>query len=137
MRRIALLALFLAVPAQASDIGGRWVTTERDSVVEIAPCSAGTGGAALCGRVVRLLKAVEGGPAIDRNNPDASLRSRPLVGLPILLALVPKGKGYAGRIYDPRNGRTYRSVVAAQPDGKLKVSGCIGPLCRSFAWTRG
>ncbi len=130
--RYVLTAALIATPAFAStSVTGRWITNEKDSVVEIAPC-----GPKLCGKIARLLKPVEGGPAVDRHNPVAALRTRPIVGMPILIDFAPNGTRFQGRIYDPRNGKTYKSFIAANPDGTLKVQGCIAFLCQSFAWTR-
>ena len=128
--RLILLAAFIATPALAApSVSGRWLTKGQDSIVEIAPC-----GAQLCGRVVKILKAVQGGPATDRNNPDPALRSRPLLGLPILTGFTDKGGSWGGTIYDPRNGKSYRSFLARNPDGTLKVQGCIAFLCQTQAW---
>lgn len=124
----ALIAI--GAPAiAASPVTGKWVTAGKDSVVEIAPC-----GQKLCGKVARLLKPANGAP-VDRNNPDPALKSRPLVGLPILSDFVEAGAQWSGTIYDPRNGKSYRSNVARNPDGTLKVQGCIAFFCQTQTWT--
>ena len=129
--RLILLVSLLATPAAAAlPVTGHWLTNERDSIVEIAPC-----GPKLCGRIARLLKPVEGGPATDRNNPDPALRSRPLVGLMVLNGFTARGNDWVGTIYDPRNGKTYRSFLTRNADGTLKVQGCIAFLCKAFPWT--
>jgi uncharacterized protein (DUF2147 family) len=131
----ATLAATLAVlanPAQAAaPVTGHWVTAGRDSVIEIAPC-----GGQICGRIAKLLRPVPDGPPVDRNNPNASLRNRPLVGLPILTNFTDAGSSWSGSIYDPRHGKTYRSVVARNADGTLKVQGCIAFFCQTQVWTR-
>lgn len=130
--RLILLALLIAGPvAAAQPVAGRWMTPARDSVVEIGKC-----GAAVCGKVVRLLKPVEGGPATDRNNPDAALRARPLLGLPILTDFIDKGSQWSGTIYDPRNGKSYRSNLKRTAEGQLNVQGCIAFFCQTQVWTR-
>ena len=129
--RLILLASLLATPAVAAlPVTGHWMTNDRDSIVEIAPC-----GPKLCGKVVRLLKPVEGGPATDRNNPDPALRTRPLVGLMVLNGFTMRGNDWVGTIYDPRNGKTYRSLLTRNANGTLKVQGCIAFLCKAFPWT--
>ena len=131
--RIALAATvsFAAAPGMASiPITGKWMTVGKDSVVEIAPC-----GAKLCGKIAKLLRPVEGGPPTDRNNPNAALKSRPLLGLPILVDFTDNGPAWGGTIYDPRSGKSYRSKVARNPDGTLKVQGCIAFLCQTQTWT--
>ena len=131
--RVAVIAaLFVSASpvAAAAPITGKWLTAGKDSVVEIAPC-----GTKLCGKIAKLMKPVEGGPPTDRNNPDATLRARPLIGLPILIGFGDNGADWGGTIYDPRRGKTYRSVVAKNPDGTLKVQGCIAFFCQTQTWT--
>jgi uncharacterized protein (DUF2147 family) len=41
-----------------------------------------------------------------------------------------------GRAYDPKSGRSYRATLALNPDGSLKVTGCVLFICRSLRWTR-
>lgn len=128
----ALLALFLATPAHAAaPIAGRWLTEEGNAVVTIAPC-----GKFICGRITRLIKGPPSGPAVDRNNPDKALRGRPIEGLTVLSGFTDAGEDWRGRIYDPKSGRTYRSVVRREADGGLKVQGCVAFFCRTQRWTR-
>ena len=106
------------------------MTTEKDSIVEIAPC-----GGALCGRIARILKPNPNGPPRDVNNPDPALRSRPIQGLPILTGFRDSGRNWEGTAYDPRAGKSYRSYLTLLRDGTLEVKGCIGPFCRTKSWT--
>ena len=126
-----LISLASATPAQAAaSVSGLWLTAERDSIVEIAPCVA-----ALCGRVARILKPNPNGPPRDINNPDPALRSRPIQGLPILTGFRDAGRNWEGTAYDPRAGKSYRSYLTLMRDGTLEVKGCVGPFCRSKSWT--
>lgn len=123
-------ALLATTPAMAAaPISGKWMTAEKDSIIEIAQC-----GTNMCGKVIKFMKPVEG-PPFDRNNPDASLRNRPLLGLPILLALKDGGKQWEGNIYDPKKGKTYKSKVFMNPNGSMTVKGCVAFFCQSFVWT--
>ncbi len=125
---IALAALILAAPASAYE--GDWLTEDRKGIVTIARC-----GAALCGRLTRIL--VPAPVTTDVNNPDPKLRARPLRGLPLITGFVWKDGGWqGGRIYDPESGRTYKSKLALNRDGTLKVSGCIAFICQSQRWSR-
>ncbi len=131
VRFVASLAfsLSLCIPAQAATpIAGRWLTGDGKGVVEIGQC-----GAALCGKITKLL-ADTNGPPTDRNNPDPKLRARPLVGLNILSGFKDAGKQWEGQIYSPERGSTYRSVVKRNPDGTLSVKGCLGPFCQKQVW---
>ncbi len=126
-------ALALAAPAQAADpIAGRWVTEDRDAVVTIGDCGRQT-----CGRISSFLKMPpNGAEQRDINNPDADKRTRKLLGLPVLTELAKDGDLWRGRIYDPKSGKTYRSVVRRASNGRLEVQGCIGPFCSTQVWSR-
>lgn len=129
---IALIAAALALPAHAATpVTGKWLTADQDSIIEIGHC-----GGTVCGRVARILKpAPDGKPAIDRYNPDAALRGRPVQGILILTGFIDRGSLWHGSIYDPRKGKTYKSKLARNPDGTLKVQGCIAFLCQTQTWT--
>lgn len=126
-----LMTLLTVGPAQAAaSVSGLWLTTEKDSVVEIAPC-----GNALCGKIARIIKPNPGGPPRDVNNPDPALRGRPIQGMPILLGFRDTGRTWEGTAYDPRAGKSYRSYLTLRHDGTLEVKGCLGPFCRTKNWT--
>lgn len=139
MTRIILsFALFLGLAAPAlayfapQPITGRWMTKEKDSIVTIAPC-----GASYCGRLSQYLVMPKGGAGQkDINNPDPKLRSRKLLGIALLTGFKPDGNVWRGKIYDPRNGKTYRSVLKRKSDNVLEVKGCVGPICQSQNWTK-
>lgn len=133
--RVAPFILALAANASpvlaAVPVTGRWYTAEKDSIVHIGQC-----GPVICGKVAKVLKTPPGGgPAVDSNNPDPSLRSRPIQGITILSGFKDAGGEWEGQIYDPRAGKTYRSTMAKQPDGSLKVKGCVGPFCKAVTFT--
>ena len=130
---LAAVALTITVPlAAAEPVIGRWLTAEKTGVVEIAPC-----GAKLCGTIVRLTGPPRGGAdPRDANNPNPALRSRRIVGLPILTGFTARESDWRGQIYDPNSGKTYRSIVKLGARNTLEVKGCIGPFCRTQVWTR-
>ena len=77
------------------------------------------------------------GVMVDTKNPDESLKGRPLVGSKIIWGFKPKGNRWTGgKIYNPKDGNIYKSKLALTEDGKLKVKGCVGPICKSLLWTR-
>lgn len=132
MIRSAAVMLSLLVAGSASaavPINGRWITDDGSAVVTVAQC-----GGQICGRITTVLKAAPGAPKVDAGNPDPALRTRPIVGLPILTSFVDKGDDWRGRIYDPRNGKTYKSIVKRNADGTLKVQGCIAFFCQTQVW---
>jgi uncharacterized protein (DUF2147 family) len=130
---LAALALLAAGPLAAADpVAGSWVTASRDGVVQIGAC-----GASLCGRIARFLVVPpQGADQRDVHNPDARLRSRKLLGLPILTGFREDGGVWRGTIYDPKAGKSYRSVIRRLDAKRLEVKGCIGPFCQTQVWTK-
>ena len=128
-----LAALLLASPALAADpVQGRWITEEKDAVITIAPC-----GAKLCGRISKFLVAPpQGLDQRDVNNKDASKRSRKLLGMPVLSGFVEDGDEWRGTIYDPKSGKTYRSILQRKGSNQLTVKGCLGPFCQTQTWRK-
>ncbi|PJG46784.1 hypothetical protein CAF53_20755 [Sphingobium sp. LB126] len=113
-------------------VEGFWLTDDRKGVVQIAPC-----GEHICGRIVRVLDKGPGVPATDINNPDPHLRGQPIVGLLTLSGFNRDGAVWkGGRAYDPQSGRSYRATLGLNPDGSLKVTGCVLFICQSRRWTR-
>jgi uncharacterized protein (DUF2147 family) len=82
----------------------------------------------------------EGEPKVDKNNPDPAMQSRPIMGLELMTGFRYDGKGTwkKGTIYDPDNGKTYKSKVRLGDDGVLNVRGYIGIslIGRTSLWTR-
>ncbi len=132
---LATAMLAIATPAAAAaPIEGRWVTEEKDSIVEIKPC-----GNSICGRIVKFLKAPPKPNPKDTENPNPKLRSRPIMGMAVLsgFKLHDADDGeYKGTIYDPRNGKSYKSFLSVNDNGTLKVQGCVGPFCQSQTWRK-
>ena len=81
-----------------------------------------------------------GEPKVDKNNPDPALQSRPIMGLELMSGFRYDGNGTwkKGTIYDPDNGKTYKSKVRLGDDGVLNVRGFIGIslIGRTSQWTR-
>jgi uncharacterized protein (DUF2147 family) len=133
---IACATLVLATTGVAAPrsetIEGFWLTDDRAGVVRLSPC-----GDKLCGRIAEVLDRRPSVPRIDANNPDPRLRGRPLVGLLTLWGFAREGEGWrGGRAYDPKSGKSYKSTLALEPDGSLRVTGCVFVICESRRWTR-
>jgi uncharacterized protein (DUF2147 family) len=121
--------------APAGDVTGRWATPGVSAIVELSPCAAER--STLCGTIRWLWDAVDdkGRPRLDSRNADASLRSRPLVGLAILSGLKPRpAGGWEGRIYNPEDGQTYRATVSRHGADTLQVEGCVLFGCQKQVW---
>jgi len=116
-----------------TDVKGSWRTQLHGALVEVRPCV----NQAPCAYLTWIDSKRAGGVTLDLRNPDPSLRSRPLVGVPIVWGMRPNGQGWAGgRVYNPETGQTFRSSMKPLPGGKLQVTGCWGPICRSEIWVR-
>ncbi len=126
-------ALMSVTPALAADsINGRWITEDRDAIVEIKQC-----GNVTCGTIHRfLVTPPDGLDQRDINNPTARLRTRRLLGLPILTNFREETDLWRGRIYDPNDGRSYRSVIRRTGPNTIEVRGCIGPFCQAQTWRK-
>ena len=128
------LTLALSGPTLAqgsASPAGQWRTDDGQAIVTVAACGQGR----MCGRISRILAAQPAGGARDRNNPDASLRSRPLLGVEVLSGLTRSGNAWSGRAYSPQEGRTVDATVT--PDGnRLSIRGCVAIFCRTVVWTR-
>jgi uncharacterized protein (DUF2147 family) len=145
LRTISALLLILVngVALAGEDaVLGSWLTDGGKSRVEISHC-----GEALCGKISWLKEPVypeddemAGQQKVDRENPDQALRSRPLEGLKLLSGFhYDKDNVWTGgRIYDPRNGKTYSCKMTLVDDHTLKVRGYIGfsLFGRTVIWTR-
>lgn len=141
MRRIiiAAAALMAATPALAADpVEGDWIVQGGGAKVRVGPCAANA--ALMCGRIVWLKQpnGPDGKPDRDDGNPDPKLKTRPIMGLPLVwdFRKAAPGRWTGGRIYDPRSGKTYGSKMSLNPDGTLKVDGCISVVCQGQTWKR-
>ena len=138
MRLLPWLILFAPTAALAaaptSGVRGDWKTT-TNSIVRIAPCS--TGNPTMCLTVVRL--PPDAPESNDDQNPDASLRKRPICGLTIGTGFHQNDPNHLtdGHLYDPKTGHTYKGTIAAQGD-TLDLHGYIGisVFGRSETWHR-
>lgn len=140
MRKIALRAAVVAgagllslTVALAESPTGNWSTGKAR--VRIADC-----GGALCATVTSLNEPndEEGKPKTDKNNANASLRSRRIVGISILSGMKPAGDNtWKGSIYNPEDGKTYSANMTLSGN-TLKVQGCAlgGLICKSQSWSR-
>ena len=133
MKRLAAAAaalLWFGAPAFALDPLGDWLVAEQDAKIRIQPC-----GGALCGVLVWSKQP----NARDVRNPDPALRSRSLVGVPILTGLKPTGpNAWAGQAYNADDGRTYDVKLALKSADTLRIEGCVlgGLICQGEDWTR-
>lgn len=124
-----------AAPALAADpVAGEWLTPDGGSKVRIAACPGKP--ELMCG-VVSWLSAAHA-KDLDTRNPDAALRKRPILGVSTLSGFkqAAPGKWAGGKLYDPASGKTYKGKISADPNGALKVEGCVLIVCQTQTWKR-
>ncbi|TGL60298.1 DUF2147 domain-containing protein [Leptospira ognonensis] len=129
--------LSTSVSAQEADVAvGRYLPPEKDSVIEIFKC-----GEKYCGKTVCIKdnayqekekdKGVVGTPYLDHNNEDPRLRTRPNLGMVFISGFDYVGEGVYknGRIYNPRDGKTYCGKFTSLDGGnKLDLKGTLCSL---------
>jgi uncharacterized protein (DUF2147 family) len=127
---LSVALLSLATPASAAEPTGEWLVEDGVARVRVEKCTDKYWG------VVSWEKTPGG---LDTNNPDPAKRTRPTLGMPILLGMAPgEPDTWEGEIYNSRNGKTYSArIMVKQPD-VLRVEGCLvgGFLCGGQNWSR-
>ncbi|MCE2492358.1 MAG: DUF2147 domain-containing protein [Alphaproteobacteria bacterium] len=92
------------------------------------------------GKIVWLSESrnADGSEKLDIHNKDESLRERSIMGLELLTDFAAAGdvKWMEGEIYNPEDGKTYRSELELTDSGTLKVTGCVFIFCKTQTWTR-
>jgi len=81
-----------------------------------------------------------GKPKLDKKHPDEKNHSRPVMGLVNMWGFTHTAdkEWTGGKIYDPKNGKTYSCKIAMETNNTLKVRGYIGIslIGRNDTWTR-
>ncbi len=140
-----VLCMVPAAGAQSPDaVLGKWWNEEKDAQVEIYSCEG-----KYCGKIVMLKepnypandpKGMAGKPKVDRENPEADKRERPLLGMNLVWGFTPAGEKAweGGLIYNPREGKTYKCKLTLESPDRLKVRGFIGIslIGKTNVWTR-
>lgn len=139
---VLLLCLIVsgAFAQEAQKIAGIWWNEEKTSKIEVKE-----EGGQFVGTIIYIIpeKYVNGEPEKDNMNPDAKLRSRSRLGISILSGLKynsSEKQWLDGRIYDPKNGKTYDCYAWFEKDSNLLyIKGYVAGikwLGRSTTWTR-
>jgi uncharacterized protein (DUF2147 family) len=125
---LATACLAATGPARAAEPIGTWLVEGGFAHIKMD----------ICGDKLWGIVAWEKKSNVDRNNPDASKRSRPTLGIPILMGLTQaKPNKWEGEIYNSEDGRTYDAYVSMASEDVLTLEGCVlGFLCKSQNWTR-
>lgn len=139
MRALLLVAglTLAAAPAFAADpVEGEWLTEGGSAKVRVAPCAGKAD--RMCGNI-SWLKNPADAKATDAKNPDPKLKTRTIMGMPMIrdFKQAAPGRWTGGKIYDPGSGKTYDSKISIGPNGTLKVEGCVLMVCQAQTWRRG
>lgn len=144
---LLLLGWMVCLPGQApaqeisgNDILGVWLNEDKDAHIRITNENG-----KYYGEIIWLKDPIDeetGKPKLDDENEDEQLRSRPVMGLMLLKDFEFDGddEWEGGKIYDPKNGKTYSCYMEFKDETKdlLKVRGFIGfsMIGRTTYWTR-
>ncbi len=136
----ALLFLASTALAQSDRINGYWMTEDDQSQIEIFTDDKGM----VYGNIIWLDEPYEedGTPKVDDENPDAALRSQPILGLEIIEGFTYDSSDQewtGGTIYDPESGRTYTAYMRLDDRNTLRLRGYVMGmrfLGRTSYWNR-
>jgi uncharacterized protein (DUF2147 family) len=141
---ICVVAVLPCLGAAANDIVGVWYNQEKDAKIQIDKC-----GDKYCGKIVWIKEpnypqgskeGTPGTPKLDNNNPDPALRSRPRLGLEIMQDFQYAGDNLwkDGKVYDPKNGKTYSGKITMVSPTELDLRGFVGVSLfgRTAKWSK-
>ena len=112
------------------------------SIVALSATALTASGPALCGTIIALKEANDpdtGKPKTDKNNTEASLRNRPMIGVPIVLGMKPSGTPdqWSGNVYNASDGKTYTGSFTMTGPNSAELKGCVmSIICKTQTWTR-
>lgn len=137
-----LLQLFIAVSGHcdtgASPLAGYWVPPGGEAIIRISPDGDHLR-LTLCAVLVPLDPDSPLVSGRDSNNPDPTLRQRPLDKLPLgRLEASDDDSPWRGRLYDPESGRDFKVAVRLVDPDVLEVHGHVGlPIFgKTLYWAR-
>ena len=131
------MVLFFQFPnllqAQNADaIIGEWFTTKGDSKFKLYKKNNKY--------YAEIYSPIDGKPQIDRLNPNPNLKTRPIIGVNVLMDLVynPSANEWVGKVYEPRTGRLADCYVVMKSPKTLIVTGYMGfrSMSESETWIR-
>ncbi|MCB1141005.1 MAG: DUF2147 domain-containing protein [Leptospiraceae bacterium] len=132
---VLFFLLFVGSVSANDKILGTWITEGGKSNVELYKC-----GGNVCGKIVWLKEpnykegddqvkkgqVKAGDPKVDTENPDASKKKNPIVGLEFLKNFkydAGDEEFVNGEIYDPESGKLYVGELKLVNDNTLKLNG--------------
>ena len=126
-----MFLLAAAGAAYAADPLGEWKVEEDKATIRIVDCNS---------RLWGVIASEQIPGNLDSKNPDKAKRTRPTLGIPVLLNMKKaedeKDK-WEGQIYDATSGKTYDANIQLKSANSLRVEGCVAMiLCGGQTWTR-
>jgi uncharacterized protein (DUF2147 family) len=124
-----ILQMSYASSAFAADPTGDWRVADNVANVRVAQCNGDMWG----------VVSWETQPGRDSNNPDASKRNRPTLGMPILIDMKKKAgtDSWEGQVYNAKDGQTYSASITPTDADHMEIKGCVmGFLCGGETWSR-
>jgi uncharacterized protein (DUF2147 family) len=150
INRYLTLSLFLPLvlsagksfsQSKADQIIGAWWNQEKDGQIEIYKS-----GSTYAGKLIWMKNQNDPGTGkllLDKNNPDAKLRGKALLGSNLMYGFIfskEQEEWNNGKIYDGRKGKTYKCRLKLNAQQQLEVSGYIGAswmgLGETNIWTK-
>ncbi len=131
---LGLLSSLASAEAAPANPYGDWTLSDGRLTVKIVPCR----GAQVCANLIRLQEPNngDGTPKLDLKNRNAALRSRHLIGMPLIDGMSRTGSNtWQGQIYSSDDGDFYRAYATVQGD-HLSVKGCWFVICRDLNFNR-
>jgi len=117
-------------PAFAADPTGDWRVADGVANIRVAQCNGSMWGAVSW-------EKQPGGR--DENNPDASKKTRPTLGMATLIDMKkkPGADQWEGQVYNAKDGQLYSATITPVGTDQLEIKGCVmGFLCGGETWTR-
>ncbi|MDN3272961.1 DUF2147 domain-containing protein [Frankia sp. RB7] len=117
-------------PALAADPTGDWRVADNVANVRVAQCN---------GRMWGAVSWEKEAGGRDENNPDVSKKSRPTLGMAILIDMkkTAGAEQWEGQVYNAKDGQLYSATITPTGTDKLEIKGCVmGFLCGGETWTR-
>lgn len=134
MRKLVFSGMFFLAATsvtQAAEPLGEWRDEDSNATIRIVDCNS---------RIWGIIASEKTPGTIDTKNPDKAKRTRPTLGMPVLLNMkkdTDEKDRWGGEIYDPLSGKTYSSSIQVKSANTLRVEGCVAMiLCGGQTWTR-
>lgn len=117
---------------QSGDPVGEWLVEDGTARIKVVSCPQAQGQPPVLWGVIW----AESQPGVDKQNPDPSMKNRPLLGAPILINMKQtQANRWEGKIYDATRGSLFDSNISVDRNDRLAVRGCVaGIFCGGQDW---